>query len=389
VVVAFSSFFSQANNGGSWQFLFNCPEYSYALLQAGAAIDSINQVLTAYRRGFEQFIDMIDAGELEKIRVICDNDSLDEQERWRAFKSGAEHVPACDEIDILFNRKDVRRALFQDIVKYLDRNLQYLGKLEVVKKTAPTASGKQSSSTKTGRDRVSPKPASKKDAVPHFAAYLTEQYKQPPCEVSVYYTARVNIDGQATQLFLMKFKLPKGFESIGITGHLTDHLPDVDIDEINRMHKKHHKQKLVNLFYGKHLIGQLLKKKPDANRKQPAVWKALLAKLQAPTQSQIPVQVELVDQLQVGKKVHFLYEADLLYNRDPKNLPKNINKIEIGGLAPKEGEFPGEQHLLMNSSTHAAGFGRMSRSEPVVAKYRLCHIVGSDKKLLKDNPWGF
>ena len=371
VVATLGQFSFQVNNGGIWQFFFNRTELAIAMAEAS----DTTTAFIGYSTSLGEFIAMVNSGEFDELldRV---NNSESEEERWEAFKSGEAAIKSSKKFERYFFSKEGIDFGYEKINRYIEQNLGSLLKVTGVSKT------------KTNKKNVSK--IKKKDAVPHFTQYLTEAYGEAPVEVSIYYTGRCTIDNTPTQLFLMKFKLADGYESIGITGDFTRHFPDVPLSEINQMYKKYHKQELVNIHYGTHLVETAIAQGKAETEIDPKLWKKFLAKIQAPKQSQVPVNVELIGYLKM-KGLHFvIYNGDLMYN-EPNNFPVDLNNVEVTFDEKRsEGSYRGEANLTFHANPTSSDFGgRASRKTPVVSKYKLGDIAGSKFKLMKDNPWGF
>ena len=343
VVHALGIFIDQTNNGGVWQFLFNYPEYSFA---AGQAMDETgNSVLShRYRTVFEEFAATLEDGRYEALTAVWDDESRDFEERWNTFKSGEAQVPAAAGVQKLFFEEDFQNRFYEKLIKYLDRNLGALLVVENDEESAP------------------PPPLKKKDAPERFAQYLEETRGERPVECSVYYTGRVSVDRQATQLYLMRFRMADGFESLGVTGYFTHHFLDVTLEEIGRMYQKHHKQELINLYHGWYIVASELKRNPAAEVATPENWARIRAIILEKRKGEAGPEPRL--------DACFLYERSgeewWLYRLGRKS-----------GLALYSAG--GEDYSRMSVAPHRA----------VAHRYPLYYMVAQRHKLLKDNPWGF
>jgi hypothetical protein len=371
ILITLGHFIGQTNNGGVWQFLFNRVDYALAAAEAFYELKPA-KIWVDYENVWEEFVKMANAGEFSKIMDVWNDQSISFEDRWKAFKSGAEFIPTGDEIQEYFYTEDYKKQFYQKVNGYIEQNLGKLAEVEL----------------EAGNER---KIIKKKEAIPHFKAYLKEVYNQDVEELSIYYTGRVTIDNQGTQLFLMHYKLPDGYESIGVTGYFTLHLEDAPMEEINKMYKKYHKQELVNLYHGYYLVEQELLKNPKANQVNEKKWKDFLEKIQAAGNSQVPVNVEFLEYFKLGKKEWYIYKGDLLYNDNKAKFPKDLSHVDLTGVGDKTSSpYRGERNLIFHSTGKLKdGFGRRAQSSPITGKYPLYDIVGASNKLLKDNPWGF
>ncbi|MDP1827886.1 MAG: hypothetical protein Q8L48_31720 [Archangium sp.] len=233
----------------------------------------------------------------------------------------------------------------------------------------------------------------KTSMINHFAGYLNEVFGIRPESVRPYYSCRVTINRKPASLSLMKYVMPDGYESIGITGAFDNCFTDVPMAELDKLRRRFHKQALINLFWGKHLVETELRANPGAAKVDKSRWRAVLQKLQARTNRQVPVNVTFLEYFKLGKKEWYLFTGDLLYNQDKKSFPTSLNDVEIlpaGEPRTKRnlGKLFGEPHQLF-VCWGKNDFGRGGRHTIFDRKYALISAVSRQNKLVKDNPWGF
>ncbi len=362
-------FIPEVNNGGVWQFLFNKSEYYAATSGALEELD-VWPLDNDYFECVKEFMDMAGADELTKVFDIWDNPTLSFEERWAAFKSGEKHIPSAKKIESYFYKDDFKEKLYNRINSYIKKNLGSLINVHSEKTTQII---------------------NKKDAIPHFTQYLKDCYQTDPLEVSIYYSAKVTIDNIGTNLFLMAFKMPDGFESIGISGHFTHHFNDIHLSEINKMYKKHHKQELINFYHGWYLLENELKINPKAKELDEDLWLKTLNKLHLKSNTQIPVNVKLIDYVKYKGDNIYIYSGDLMYNEKSTIFPEDLSNVNIKSVRDKThqiGEPYGELNLIFNTFNEGS-FGRRSAEEAIFGTHTLISVIGKGNKIIKDNPWGF
>ena len=340
---------------------------------AGVALETINSRLITmyYTKVFNEVIAMFDNNAYAEICAVWDDPSKPFEERWKAFKSGETHLTHHTEFQEYFYDEKNKNRFYERINEYIEKNL---GKLLLVENATTV------------------KEVDKKAAIPHFTDYLTQYYGVAPTEVTIYYTGNVTIDSTATKLFLMRFTMPDGYESIGITGYFTRHFDNIDCADIKKMYQKHHKQELVNFYYGAYLVEKVMQENPKSTEVDTAKWNDLLARLQAPTKTQIPVNVQFLKYFKYDNENEwYFYTGDLLYNDKPEMLPKDLTNVEVLSVHDKKiGDFSGElNRLFFTKESPTPSFGRQNPDEPVESKNLLAVRIGKMNKLLKDNPWGF
>ena len=286
------------------------------------------------------------------------------EKRWEAFKSGETHIPARTEFEAVFYDPREKNNLYKKLNRYIEQNIGKLMWVEI---------------------HAAPKHISKKEAVPHFTQYLTETYGTAPETVAVYYRAAVTVDNRGTELFLMHFRMPDGYESIGITGCFTHHFPDITMQHVKDMHRRFHKQQLINTYHGWYRVSKTLENNPAANRFDEAEWKELLARLQKPEKTQVPVNVRFKESFRMDDYTVYIYRGDLLYNK-AETFPKDLSNVSLQETGPHYGETG-----LLFTTVHGEepSFGRRSDKPAVDTTLVLYDIIGRRNKLLKDNAWGF
>jgi hypothetical protein len=373
VVRSLGVFISQVNNGGIWQFFFNNTEYIAAVGESFQQFGSMNSFSSSYDRCFNELAAILDNGEFFKIHETWNNENLSHDDCWAAFKSGETHITSHKEFEDYFYSEKGKNRLYDYANKYIFQNLGAMVALE-----------NENIDVETIID--------KKNAVPHFTDYLTKYYKVAPSEVSIYYTANVTIKNTATKLFLMKFIMPDGYESLGITGYFTHNLEDVDWADIKNMYQKHHKQELINIYYGWYLVTEDALKNPRKNEFEEDKWLELLAKLQDKKNTQIPVNVKFKACFFYKGLPHYTYMGDLLYNEKTTIYPTDLSNVPVLGVRDKGNSgYIGELNCLF-SSVYTNGkphFGRQSPKSSIDTKRLWERFIGRNNKLVKDNPWGF
>ncbi|MCT4613636.1 MAG: DMP19 family protein [Marinifilaceae bacterium] len=371
LVLSMGHLISEVKNGGVWQFLFNKTIYSFAAYESLKESSKRNILYLYYDKVMEQFVPLLKNNVYVEICQIFDDPTKTDEERWAAYNRGEEQLPEAKNFNDQFF-KDIEK-LYVDVNKYIIQNIAKSLKVTDIKGVKKENA-----------------PLKRKEAPAYFSKYLQETLGKEPEECSVYYGVKVTLNKQATDLFLMKFKMPDGYESIGIAGELTYILQSLNMEEINRMHKKHHKQELVNLYYGYHLAQEELKKNPEALKPQPEKWAETLAKLQDPQNSQIPVNVELKETFQYEKDTFFTFSGDLLYNDEIEEKLSDYTHIELRGVNEKSDlRYKGEKNLTMRTQyADKPEFNRMFGGR-ALSQFAIYKRLVRGKKLVKDNPWGF
>ncbi len=369
VVLTLGIFINQVNNGGVWQFFFNQTEYIAAV---GGSLEQFGNMYlwnTFYTRCFTEFTLLLKNGEFKKMIDLWNNMALSFEERWASFKSGEEKIPSRIDFEKYFYSEEGKTRLFTDLNRFIEQNL---GQLILIDSGIET------------------KIIEKKNAIPEFTKYISEVTGEVPESVTIYYSANVTIENSGTKLFLMKFKMPNGYESLGITGYFTHHFPDVNFTHIKKMHQRNHKQELINLFYGWYLYNQETPKNTDLHKFQKLEWAETLQNLQDPKRTQIPVNVKFLDCLQYKENLYFKYSGDLYYNQSLP-FPDDLSKLPMLSVTDKKsGGYRGELNLVFTTLYNSKPqFGRRILDDSIENLCFWFDLIGRQNKLLKDNPWGF
>ena len=378
-LAALSVMVSQVNNGGIWQFLFNKPEFSIALGESLDHAHRLSSLLPTYNKVLREFAAMHKDGTWNALMEKLADVELSTPEAWNLFVDGGKSVPSGEKFNEIFFKDSQRKRMFSTFNRFVEQNIDKLVKVK-------GGSGSKKAASKNGAPPGMAAPTKKKDAIPYYTRYLEEQYGTEPAEVSVYYSGKVTIDSQPTQLFLMKYKMPDGFESLGVTGFFTRHFPDLTWAEVSKMRKQQHKQKLVNIFYGAYLVDKTLAEDPTANQIEPGVWESYISRIQGNTSGQIPVNVTFKEYFKFNEYEVIIYRGDLYDCRSKAGPPRDPQNVSID----KKDGFSGEIDRIFHSAPSGNCFGgRGNPNAPVEGRYKLYSLVGGKNKLLKDNPWGF
>ena len=334
-------FISQVNNGGVWQFMFNKTEYVTALAQFLYEVCEQPkarfpyQLKYDYKKALEELYATFKDERFSDICEVWNNVALPFEERWAAFNKGYDYITQDKAvIQTYFYQDEFKVQFYTALNAYIEHFLGLLINIVPEKEKAKMR---------------------KKEAIPHFTQYLTDFFKTPPQEVSVYYTAKATIDLNNVELFLMKYVMPDGTDGMGITGYFTHVLDKLSLADIKTMYQKWHKQELVNLYYAYYLVEKAKAENSENQQVDASKWAAICAKLNAPVS-------EVLDYVRVGEREYYVHN-------NAKITPNPFDSL---------GEYKNTVSLVSDNI------------EDILAeKYPLYYRVFKLNKLVKDNPWGF
>ncbi|MDC7997709.1 DMP19 family protein [Gilvibacter sediminis] len=117
------NFTSQVNNGGVYQFLSNLPELSIIALEAMQEVE-MGQLVKDYEDVLIEFFGKFDS--FEQLNARFENENLSWEERWEAFESGYEELPAAEKIEDYFYEEHYVMNFQSKLIHYVKLNAIYL-----------------------------------------------------------------------------------------------------------------------------------------------------------------------------------------------------------------------------------------------------------------------
>lgn len=117
---AFLAFDGDVNNGGVWQFLFNCPQLSLAALESFDQIGA-KKLAANYQKTLAELGGQADT--IADLRRRFEDQNLSTTKRWGAFVEGYDTVPSAKKIEQTYFTAKFKRPLYQSMAKYVEANL--------------------------------------------------------------------------------------------------------------------------------------------------------------------------------------------------------------------------------------------------------------------------
>src|SRR4051812_15050921 len=125
VFYAFLAFAGQTDNGGVWQFLFNCPELSVAALETFNEIQAAT-LASDYRATLEEIL-----GKAESIADLRRraNRHSPASEKWAAFAEGYNRLETPKAIEEYFFSKRFKKQIYRQMCDYIEQRLGMFAKI--------------------------------------------------------------------------------------------------------------------------------------------------------------------------------------------------------------------------------------------------------------------
>jgi len=113
-------FNGETDNGGVYQFFFNRPEFSYAVLESLKELQ-----LDALARDYTACLDeLMDTTNSYNDRKRLFNDAGNSwAQRWEAFRGGYNEMKSAAKIEAYFYQDPFKIALYRTMVEYIDKHL--------------------------------------------------------------------------------------------------------------------------------------------------------------------------------------------------------------------------------------------------------------------------
>ncbi|MCP4441351.1 MAG: hypothetical protein GY810_20790 [Aureispira sp.] len=372
VILAFSYFISETGpTNDILYFLLTKP--SYALVLAQIEHFEFYPFISSYtNKALSEFDNSLITGDFQKLITRWQDPNNTENDRKAILTEAEKLIPNSKQINQGLENSQNRKNRFKNACNYIQSKI---GNLLKVSTPSPIRKLK------------------KTEAIEQFIDYLEQYYGSKPVEISSYYAIDGTVDFQNTKVYLIQFKMPNGFESIGVTGPYTHHFEDLTMSDIKRMYKKTHKKKLQTLYYGWYLSHKELQKNASASKLTETTWEDTLTKLQDLKKSQIPVNTTPLDTyFNLGGEHFFIFKGNLLYNSKELDLPEDLNNIEgVMGWRTAKAKgitdyYKGEDNLIFcyRQSPISSFLQRESLSEAVLNKHDffLYYWIGYNKLLL-------
>ncbi|SDG18654.1 hypothetical protein SAMN04488121_103757 [Chitinophaga filiformis] len=113
-------FNGETDNGGVYQFFFNRPEFSFAVLESFRELQ-LESLAGDYAACLDELMNTTDSYNNRK-RTFNDEGNSWEQ-RWEAFREGYGEMKSAAKIEAYFYDDGFKMALYKTTVEYIDKNI--------------------------------------------------------------------------------------------------------------------------------------------------------------------------------------------------------------------------------------------------------------------------
>lgn len=116
VFYAFLTFAGETDNGGVWQFLFNCPDLAIAALEAFEEVQA-ERLAGDYRATLEEVVGKAESiADLRRRAHKCGPTA----EKWAAFVEGYSQLQTPKRIEDYFYSKGFKKELYRQMCNYVE-----------------------------------------------------------------------------------------------------------------------------------------------------------------------------------------------------------------------------------------------------------------------------
>lgn len=110
-------FNGEVDNGGVYQFFFNRPEFSFAVLETFEEL-KLNKLKSDYEKCLNEFIGTKDSYSIRK--QLFNDTNKDWSKRWKSFTDGYETVQSGKIIEDYYYNDGFKKELYKTFVDYVD-----------------------------------------------------------------------------------------------------------------------------------------------------------------------------------------------------------------------------------------------------------------------------
>ncbi|MCF6403053.1 DUF4375 domain-containing protein [Chitinophaga filiformis] len=113
-------FSDETDNGGVYQFFFNRPEFSFAVLESFRELQ-LETLARDYAACLDELTNTADSYNKRKERF--NNEGKSWEQRWQAFREGYGEMKAAAKIEAYFYDDGFKKELYKTMVDYIERNM--------------------------------------------------------------------------------------------------------------------------------------------------------------------------------------------------------------------------------------------------------------------------
>ncbi len=117
---AFLAFNGDTDDGGVYQFIFNRPNFIFAVHEAFEEL-KLDRLKEDYKKVIDQLIGK--SQKISELRAAFQNEDERFESRWNAFASGYEEFTAGDTIESYYYTRYFKRDLYKRVSDYIEENI--------------------------------------------------------------------------------------------------------------------------------------------------------------------------------------------------------------------------------------------------------------------------
>lgn len=123
----FLVFNGDTDNGGVYQFIFNRPEFIFAVSEMWNELE-IHKISRDYEEVLEELTGK--SGKISELRAVFNDDSNSFDKRWDSFSEGYSELKSTEKIEDYFYDTEFKKEIYKKMADYIEKNIDKFAKIE-------------------------------------------------------------------------------------------------------------------------------------------------------------------------------------------------------------------------------------------------------------------
>lgn len=123
----FLVFNGDTDNGGVYQFIFNRPEFIFAVSEMWNEL-GMHKISRDYEKVLEELTGK--SGKISELKTVFNDESKSMDERWDSFSEGYGELKTKEKIEAYYYDKEFKKSLYQKMADYIEQNIDKFAKIE-------------------------------------------------------------------------------------------------------------------------------------------------------------------------------------------------------------------------------------------------------------------
>lgn len=116
----FLSFNGDTDNGGVYQFIFNRPQFIFAVAEMWEEI-GMTQVAVDYNEVLKELTGK--TGKISELKEAWNDESNSFEKRWASFTEGYQELKSTEKIEAYYYKKEFKKECHKHMADYIERNM--------------------------------------------------------------------------------------------------------------------------------------------------------------------------------------------------------------------------------------------------------------------------